>query len=70
MRNFNQHSTVTKTVFTGTYEEALATARSNQKNAPSHVGYTIEGEGNNTEVKEHTVWGGGNPPCQPIVHEN
>lgn len=69
MRNFKVNDTVTTQAYKGQYETALATARTEQRKAPHNVSYTLEGEGANTVVNKHEVYGGGNPPYQPIVHK-
>lgn len=68
MRNFSKATVATTTVYEGQYETALATARSKQSKAPNNVSYTIEGEGKETKVHEHTGYSGGQPPYQQIVH--
>lgn len=73
MRNFTEAVVITTDVFKGSYNTALAKARSLQSKVTEadNVSYTVEGsEDGEATVRKHEGKFGGQPPYQPIVHKS
>lgn len=75
MRNFQETQVVNNVVFKGSEADAITKGRALQKEADEaivkNVAYTLRtAEDGETELVKHEVWGGGNPPYQPILHED
>jgi hypothetical protein len=70
MRNFSQATVAAREVLRTDYNTALAWARTKQKEAPEHIRYTIDQDGDQGIITEHAGYNGGNPPYQEIIFKS
>ena len=69
MRNYSESTVAQTEAFRGSYNVALAWARTEQAVAPANVSYTIDGdEDGEGIVTKYEGYNGGQPPYQPLIH--